>query len=82
MTSLQVRELPEQIYQKLKREAENKHRTLAQQTIVSLAKGLDVPLNPTRRRKKAIAELKKNAELLSKYKLSEPVKNIRKDRER
>jgi len=82
MPSLQVRELPEQIYHKIKREAHNKHRTLVQQAIVTLAKGLNVPLDPKKRRENLLNILKQNAEIISKYKLSDPVNLINKDRER
>ena len=45
MAILQVRDLPDQIYEKLKKEAQKKHRSLSQQAIVTLAKGLDAPYN-------------------------------------
>ena len=82
MPSLQVRELPEQLYNKIKQEAHNKHRTLAQQAIVTLSKGLNVPLDPKKRRENVLNILKQNAEIISKYKLSDPVNLINKDRER
>jgi len=62
MPSLQVRELPEQLYNKIKQEAQNKHRTLAQQAIVTLAKGLNVPLDPKKRRENLLMILKQNAD--------------------
>jgi plasmid stability protein len=41
MPSLQVRELPEPIYRKLAAEADKEHRSLSQQAIAVLARGLD-----------------------------------------
>jgi len=82
MTSLKIEDLPEHIYQKLLQEAESKHRTLAQQAIVTLADGLKTPVDPKMRRKNILHELKSNAEIISKYKLSNPVELIKKDRER
>ena len=40
MVSLQIRKLPENIYALLKRKAEAEHRSIAQEAIVLLAKGL------------------------------------------
>ena len=40
MSSLQIRELPENIYSLLKRRAEAEHRSIAQEAIALLAKGL------------------------------------------
>jgi len=78
MASLQVRELPEQIYEKLKTEAAKKHRSLAQQAVITLAKGLDSPIDPKERRRIILEELdKKKGD-----KRSDPVRLIREDRER
>ena len=82
MPSLQVRNLPEQIYRKIKHEAQNKHRTLAQQAIVTLSKGLNIPLDPKKRREYVLNILKQNATSISKYKLSNPANLIKEDRER
>ena len=46
MASLQVRELTENIYSLLKRRAEAEHRSIAQEAIVLLAKGLDTSIAP------------------------------------
>jgi len=40
VSSLQVRELPENIYHQLKSRAEADHRSLAQEAVAILAKGL------------------------------------------
>ncbi len=82
MPSLQVRELPEQIYRRLQAEAQKEHRSFYQQAIVILAKGLDIVENPKKRR----AELLKNilnSPLEPKGSgLADPVDLVREDRER
>lgn len=82
MASLQVRDLPDQIYEKLKKEAKKKHRSLAQQAVVTLAKGLDTSYNPKEKRSLLLDNLSRDKLSNKKYKLSDPVKIIREDRER
>jgi plasmid stability protein len=82
MASLQVRELPEQIYEKLKLEAAKKHRSLAQQAVITLAKGLDSPIDPKERRRIILEELEDDKLNSKMEKLSDPVRLIREDRER
>jgi len=82
MATLQVRDLPDQIYVKLKKEAQKKHRSLAQQAVITLAKGLETPYNPKERRSILIDSLNFDKQVNKKYKLSDPVKIIREDRER
>ena len=50
MASLQVRDLPLHIYKKLVQGAKQEHRSLAQQAIALLAKGLGLEESPQRRR--------------------------------
>ena len=57
MASLQIRKLPKNIYSLLKQRAEAEHRSIAQEAIVLLAKGLDTSISPKERRAKL---LKKN----------------------
>ena len=82
MAILQIRDIPEQIYEKLKSEAKKKHRSLAQQAVITLTKGLDTPSNPKERRSLLIDSLKLDNQEKKSYKLSDPVKIIREDRER
>ena len=51
MPSIQVRDLPEQIYRKLQINAKKNHRSLSQQAIVTLKKGLGVETNSKERRR-------------------------------
>jgi plasmid stability protein len=82
MATLQVRDLPDQIYEKLKKEAREKHRSLAQQAIVTLAKGLDTSYDARERRSLLLDNLHKEKNDQKRYNLSDPVKIIREDRER
>ena len=82
MPILQVRELPEVIYQRLVRQAKKEHRSLSQQAITELAKALDLSLSNKKRRKNILDEIHnwKNSKDLKM--LKDPVKLIREDRKR
>lgn len=82
MPSLQVRDLPENIYEKLAEQAQKEHRSLAQQAVVLLAKGLNVDLNTKEKRKQLIDRIVKDSEETSKYTLSNPADILKKDRKR
>jgi hypothetical protein len=55
MPTLQVRDLPTEIYNQLNYLAEKEHRSLAQQTIVLLKEGIEKRLENKNRRKQLIA---------------------------
>ena len=82
MTSLQVRELPEQIYIKLQEKAKKEHRSIAQQAIATLAQGLDLEVNPQKRREDLLNKLNLEPIINNKSTLPDSVKLIREDRER
>ncbi len=82
MKSLQVRDVPEHIYQKLLQESQKEHRSLAQQTITLLAKGLDTTLSPKDKRKELLRKINKGALGLDSKPLKDPVDLIREDRDR
>ena len=82
MPSLQVRELPEHIYQKLVAEAEREHRSLAQQAVAVLARGLGVELDPKERRRKLLERIEKNPIKYDPKKLGNTAELIREDRDR
>ena len=82
MASLQVRELPEPLYQKLVEAARREHRSIAQQAIILLAEGLNVSLSYKDKRRDVIRVIREDAESLAKYNLSDPVEMIRADRDR
>ena len=83
MASLQIRELPENIYSLLKQRAEAEHRSIAQEAIVLLAKGLDTSIAPKERHVRLLQKIEEEAELKSgtAAKLN-PVELIREDRKR
>lgn len=82
MPSLQVRELPEHIYLKLCREAENQHRSIAQQAIAALARGLQLELDPKARRKSLLTQINSEPITLNVASPVNPAQLIREDRER
>lgn len=82
MPSLQVRELPEHIYRSLCQEAEAAHRSLAQQAVAVLAKGLNLELDPRTRRKGILEAIRAGAVELDAGGLPDPALLIREDRER
>jgi len=81
MPSLQVRELPEHIYHLLQQQARKEHRSLAQEAVVTLAKGLQVSLSHRDRRQKLLAEIARQpaCEQADSF---DPVKALRQDRAR
>lgn len=80
MPTLQVRDLPEDVYVQLNYLAEKEHRSMAQQTIVILKEGIASRLENKDRRK----TLLETANLLDidGAALPDPVDLIREDRER
>lgn len=82
MPSLQVRELPEPIYRKLQESAQRDHRSLSQQAVVTLKKGLEIKDNLKGRRRKLINKVLARQVAFSTNRLDSPVKLIREDRQR
>jgi len=82
MPSLQVRELPENIYLQLCREAEIQHRSIAQQAVAILARGLKLELDSKSRRVALLAQINSNPIKLNIVPDVDPAQLIREDRER
>jgi hypothetical protein len=78
---LQVRDVPEHIHRRLAELAEKERRSLAQQAVAVLAKGLEVEVDPKARRRKVLEEAKR-LDLGRGKSLPDFVKLIREDRER
>ena len=78
---MQIRDVPEHIYRLLVEQAAKERRSLAQQAVAVLARGLEVEVDAKARRRK-ILQMIKAASPTQKRKLSDPVKLIRQDRER
>jgi len=58
MPTIQVRNLPEDIYIQLNYLAEKEHRSLAQETVVLLKEGMDTKLGNKERRKRLLEKIK------------------------
>ena len=82
MPSLQVRELPEHIYTTLCREAEAEHRSLAQQAVATLERGLSSELEPRGRRRRILDAISNDADGLAGRAFPDPAKLVRSDRDR
>ena len=80
MPSLQVRNVPVEIYQALKQQANRQHRTIAKETIAILESNLGVGKDLKHRRQRIIDDISgMNTE---KSDLPDPVELIREDRVR
>ena len=82
MTSIQIRDLPEQIYNKIKNNAQKDHRSLSQQAIVTLKKGLGIDENHKERRRILVDQIMSRRVAFDIAKLENPVNLIREDRDR
>ncbi|VGO17805.1 hypothetical protein PDESU_06407 [Pontiella desulfatans] len=58
MPSLQVREMPAVLYGTLQEHAKREHRSLAQQAVVTLARGMELTVDPRERRQALLARIK------------------------
>lgn len=81
MPLLQVRECPEDIYRRISHVAKNENRTIAQQVVVLLEKGLEQQESNIGRRKRLMDRLEKR-HIASEIKKIDPVSLIREDRNR
>ena len=83
MPSLQVRDLPEHIYQKIVQLADAERRSITQETIVLLEKALEIEKQNKERRKvllnSILTKTNKNNQTQN---VLDPVPLIREDRER
>ena len=81
MPILQVRDIPEDLYQELTRVARLDNRSIAQQTIVLLRRALGMETGRIARRK-ALLDLARDLGIDSEGQLPDPVDLIREDRKR
>lgn len=82
MATLQIRELPEPIYQKLREQADKEFRSLSQQAIITLSRGLGLVEDLKFRRKEIIERITEEPVVDDDINLPDPVKLIREDRDR
>jgi hypothetical protein len=82
MPSLQVRDLPEHIYHKLLSDAKRQHRSLAQQAVFTLSKGLGSTEDPKERRTKLMSRIRSYGFDMEPRSFKNPADMIREDRNR
>ena len=81
MAVIHIRDVPGHIYRRLAEQAEREHRSLAQQTLAVLARGLRVEMDAKTRRKKVLEAIAGMDHSQTK-KLRDPARLIREDRSR
>jgi hypothetical protein len=81
MPLLQVRDFPEDIYEEITFEARRQNRTIAQQTLVLIKKGLNEEVSNKERRRRLLEEIN-SREVPEAAKALDFVKMIREDRSR
>lgn len=81
MPSLQVRDLPEDVYLRLQQRAAAEHRSIAQETIVLLRSALDVPAS-RRAERRALLERISARDIQVPDGAPDPVVLVREDRDR
>lgn len=81
MPLLQVRDMPEDLYERLSQIAEQDNRSITQETIVLLRKALNYKENRISRRKRILSEIR-NDIIADSSRFPDPAILIREDRER
>lgn len=81
MPSLQVREVPASVYGALVEEARKEHRSLAQQALVTLERGLGADDDRKQRRRRVLDSIAQN-KVHGADELPDPVSIVREDRRR
>ncbi len=81
MPLIQVRDVPDHIYRLLAQQAERERRSLAQQVVAVLARGLEVDVDAKARRRALLETIRANPPART-GRLSDPAKLIREDRRR
>ncbi|MFW6022657.1 MAG: hypothetical protein ACOCQW_03985 [Halanaerobiaceae bacterium] len=82
MPSLQVRDLPEHIYQKIVQLADAERRSITQETIVLLEKALEIEKQNKERRKVLFNNILEKTNNNKTQNVLNPVSLVREDRER
>ena len=82
MPSLQVRDMPAALYRALQESAKREHRSLAQQAIVSLSRGMNLTSSESQHRRNLLDRIKKAAVCPPDIELSPPEELINEDRNR
>jgi hypothetical protein len=79
MPSIQVRDVPDQLYRTIAEQAKREHRSLAQQVLVTLERGIGAQPDHLARRKALLDEIRSSPPIECKL---DPVALIREDRNR
>ena len=79
MPSLQIRDMPDDVYEALAERARRQRRSLAQQAVADLAR---IPELEARRTRQAVIERLRTSKPVLPKKALDPVKLIREDRDR
>lgn len=82
MPSLQVRDLPDHIYEKIVERAEAERRSIAQETIVLLEKALELGEQSKKRRRRFLDHIIQETQAGQTLDVPDPVPLVREDRER
>ena len=82
MPSLQVRELPDNIYHLLQERAKTEHRSLAQEAVILLAKGLRTAVSNKQRRERLLSKIKLDHNISEDAKAIDPLLWIHEGRDR
>ena len=80
MPTLQVRDLPEYIYQQIVDLAKAERRSITQQTIVLLEKALEIEKQNKNQRKKLLDQIENETKSENNEDIPDPVKHVREDR--
>jgi len=80
LPSLQIRELPENLYEKICALAKKERRSITQQTIILLEKALEMENQRKTNRQILLDQIIQETQ--TKYNFSDPVRLIREDREK
>jgi hypothetical protein len=82
MPNLQVREVPAAVYGALAEASRQEHRSLAQQTLVTLERGLGLAEDPRERRRRLVRSIRESPAADAVEALPSPVELVREDRNR
>ena len=81
MPTLQIRNLPEELYEALKAAAKRERRSLNQQAIVTLENGLTDLAEIKARRRKILDQIKSESDKWKGWDTIDPTELLRKDRD-
>lgn len=81
MPLIQVRDVPDHIYRLLAQQAESERRSLAQQVVAVLARGLQVDVDAKARRRTLLEAIRTSSSAKPRG-LTDPARLIREDRRR